>query len=70
MTDREKLCDLLRSFGLQKVELERDTGVGPGAILTLEAKMDPSGLVGGYTGFAVDFKFDDEGKFVRMDIWE
>ena len=60
VTDKEALLKLLKRFNL---EPESDAD----GRLTLEAKC---GNVKGYYGFMASFTFDDNGKFIDLDIYE
>lgn len=58
-SDKERLTDLLTSFGVGFQE-------NPDHV-TLEAKQ---GGVQGYVGFECCFSFDDEGHFTEVSVYE
>jgi len=59
MTNKEKLENLLREFDVEFTSNDVDTSCLEG-----DKKVD------GYSGFYVDFKFDLNGKFIKMEILE
>lgn len=63
VTDRERLLELLGTFGLQQApSLD-----GAPDDVRLEAN---EGGMGGYPGFYVAFTFDGDGKFMTAGVWE
>lgn len=72
MTDREALEELLRRFGLQPF-----TGQDKNAWSDVEPPTEDEvillanvGGVEGYYDFLARFKFDADGKFESLGIWE
>ena len=70
MTDREKLIALFTELGIG-FEYEEQTDwykstESRGSLVCLEgrAKID------GYGMFFADFQFDENGKFIKMGVWE
>jgi hypothetical protein len=62
-TDKQKLAALLTEFGI-KFEEKMFT-------VTLEVdKFTKGSKIFGYSGFSADFNFNDDGKFLTMEIWE
>ena len=61
MTDKERLIELLTSFG---IPFRKEP-------FTIECKTDAGGdKITGYSGFYTEFMFDVDGKFEKMGIWE
>lgn len=65
MTDKEKLENLLKEFGIG-YNLNPDGNYIDHSIV-LEADY---GNVEGYPGFIAGFKFDSNGKFEYVGVWE
>lgn len=64
MTDKDRLVELLQSFGIGfKAEACDD---GKAAVICKEGMPE----VDGYQGFYVSFEFTESGEFVSMGIWE
>lgn len=63
MSDEHALLALLDGFGLApQIEAAEDQ-----TTVRLAAR---EGGVDGYSGFACEFEFDKDGKFVRVVVWE
>lgn len=67
MTDLEKLKALLDSFGI-KYDVDEDAAV----VVSIETGQYPENeaLVKGYHGFASNFKFTLDGKFIEVHLFE
>ena len=63
MTDFEKLKALFDEFGIWQVESEEEKYKA----ITLNTKETK---VVGYKCFFAEFKFDTDGKFIEVGIWE
>lgn len=65
--DYDKLKDLLKEFGIPyRAEEEHDS-----VNLEIHAKDgDGDNKNEGYTGFHTIFKFDGNGKFISVGVWE
>lgn len=70
-TDKERLVDLFRGFGIafedQGIDPPDPNYPGATSQIVLESRTEK---VCGYLGFNTDFAFDAEGKFVSVGIWE
>lgn len=66
-TDEQKLIDVLHAFGIPFRNIKTPQ-VCNSNFIVIDAKSSPK--VNGYSGFQVEFHFDDDGKFMTMGIWE
>jgi hypothetical protein len=66
MTDKEKLAELLDSWGVPHHENE------PGHVTVGSAPnvVEYSDKVTGYGGFFTDFEFSESGEFLKIGTWE
>jgi hypothetical protein len=66
MTDKEKLAALFTEFGIgffdHETKIEIDVMPDSNDRESLKVK--------GYSGFATEFNFDENGKFIDVYIWE
>lgn len=60
-TDKQKLTELLTSFGVEW--REKPDGIKVGGWNTRK-------MVRGYKGFYTLFEFSESGKFIQMGAWE
>ena len=67
MTDIEKLRCLLREFGVGFNDLQFKFNEVASSVECLARE---HAKVEGYSGFAVNFNFDIDGKFIGVGIWE
>jgi len=63
MTDKEKLEQLLTSFGVGWKDGDKDH---PNSIVCKANEAN----IGGYEGFEAHFQFKTDGAFEKMVIWE
>ncbi len=73
-TDNERFLELMSDFGVQVKTYEeyyKPTCVQNDAMLNtyiIQTGIEPKQM--GYYGFVTEFEFDNDGKFVRLGIWE
>jgi hypothetical protein len=60
MTDREKLIELLTSWGVGYAEGNN----------YIRCEQGTHARVGGYMGFLTEFEFDSNGKFIQLGAYE
>lgn len=78
MTDKEKLIDLLKSFGInEEAPVDNPYDQNSNVFVIIESLLMPNirthvqlqnGI--GYYGFYVNFTFDSDGKFIIYGVWE
>lgn len=67
LTDRERLLELLKSFGIPMLADTQGYQVsGMGVTENIITLM----MGEGYAGFYCDFIFDNDGKFESFGVWE
>ena len=74
MTDKEKLIELLKSFGVpfKEERCKSNNGWYEGVEFgnPLYEEWEESDKVSGYYGFYTHFEFDETGKFICVGAWE
>lgn len=69
-SDLERLGDLLTEFGVG-YRVEKGSGGDSFSNYDIRIICEEGGKkVGGYSGFLCDFRFDADGKFIGMGVWE
>jgi hypothetical protein len=69
MTDKEKLVALLKEWGVVYNDSPNIYN-GVNQVVLSTDHYGKNSKVTGYSGFATEFTFDSEGKFVNIGIWE
>jgi hypothetical protein len=67
-TDKAKLIELLEGFGV--VHTVREEGKVVHIVVDSTSTTAEHGKLRGYSDFFVDFRFNSDGRFDYMGIWE